>query len=105
MSFTRHRTTSAWKLLAAILLLTGCNGCSDHDAPGPQVAEDRYAYESPEEYLVDVFEDYTVEVAAGGTLGVLWFNRPLGVSAVINDWAGIEKAAGLQFDRRRNGAG
>ena len=46
MSFTRHRTTSALKLLAAMLLLTTCKERSDHDALGPQIAEDRYAYEA-----------------------------------------------------------
>jgi dienelactone hydrolase len=48
--------------------------------------------------------DFTKEVSAGGTLGVLWYNRPRDASAVINDLAGIENATGLKFDRNRIGA-
>jgi dienelactone hydrolase len=49
--------------------------------------------------------DFTKEVSAGGTLDVLWYNRPRDASAVINDLANIEAASGLQFDRSRLGAG
>lgn len=49
--------------------------------------------------------DFTKEVSAGGTLGVLWYNRPRDASAVINALDGIEAATGLQFDRRRIGVG
>jgi len=49
--------------------------------------------------------DFTKEVSEGGTLGVLWYNRPRDASAVVNDFAGIENASGLKFDRNRIGAG
>ncbi len=174
------------------LLLASCSEPSRNDTFGPQIDEDKYAYKSPDEYPVEVFEGYTVhdaqrnrnikillrypfgapnplplvvwshggeananghntyrewgealaaagyavihlahedaaynahcaalgipasecepldftkEVSAGGTLGVLWFNRPLDVSAVLDDLAGIEAATGLQFDRKRMGVG
>jgi predicted dienelactone hydrolase len=45
--------------------------------------------------------DFTKEVSEGGTLGVLWYNRPRDASAVVNDFAGIENASGLKFDRNR----
>ncbi len=47
--------------------------------------------------------DFTREVAQGGTLGVLWLNRPRDASATLDDLAGIEAATGLQFDRLRIG--
>jgi len=49
--------------------------------------------------------DFTKEVAAGGTLGVLWYNRPRDASAILDDFAGIEAASGLKFDRSRIGVG
>jgi len=49
--------------------------------------------------------DFTKEVSEGGTLGVLWYNRPRDASAVVNDFIAIENASGLKFDRNRIGVG
>ena len=49
--------------------------------------------------------DFSKEVSEGGTLGVLWYNRPRDASAVVNDFTAIENASGLKFDRNRLGVG
>ncbi len=48
--------------------------------------------------------DFRKEVSEGGTLGVLWYDRPRDASAVLNDLDNIERAANLKFDRARIGA-
>ena len=47
--------------------------------------------------------DFLKEVSEGGSVGVLWYNRPRDASAVIDDLDGIESASGVQFDRERIG--
>ncbi len=43
------------------------------------------------------------EVSEGGTLRVLWYNRPRDASAVLDDLDNIERAANIKFDRNRIG--
>lgn len=47
--------------------------------------------------------DFRTEVAAGGTLPALWYNRPRDASAVLDDLAGIEKASGLDLAETQMG--
>jgi predicted dienelactone hydrolase len=48
-------------------------------------------------------EDFRKEVSEGGTLYVLWYDRPRDASAVLDDLDSIERAANLKFDRARIG--
>ncbi len=47
--------------------------------------------------------DFGKEVAQGGTLPVLWYNRPRDASAILDDLPSVETAAGLKFDTARIG--
>jgi len=48
--------------------------------------------------------DFRKEVSEGGTLYVLWYDRPRDASAVLDDLDNVERAANLKFDRARIGA-
>lgn len=48
-------------------------------------------------------EDFNAEVAEGGTIGILWYDRPRDASAVVNQLAGVEQRIGLDVDENRIG--
>jgi predicted dienelactone hydrolase len=48
--------------------------------------------------------DFRKEVSEGGSLLVLWYDRPRDASAVLDDLDNIERAANVKFDRNRIGA-
>ena len=48
--------------------------------------------------------DFRKEVSEGGSLFVLWYDRPRDASAVLDDLDNIERAANVKFDRNRIGA-
>jgi predicted dienelactone hydrolase len=47
--------------------------------------------------------DFFPEVSEGGTLSVLWYNRPRDATAVLNALDEIESASGVTVDRQRMG--
>lgn len=48
-------------------------------------------------------DDFNAEVANGGTLGILWYDRPRDASAVVNHLAEVEQRIGLNLDENRIG--